>query len=404
LPNSVQRTKVYDMQNHTWVDDLNPFLIQFSDTFGIRWYGLAYMTGFILGAWLMIFIARRGRRTLPEALVADFITYVVLGTMIGGRVGYVLFYAPDLLTNFSTKVTLFGIDFNHFWGALAVWEGGMASHGGIIGVLLATMLFARKHKLDWMNLGDLTVLGGALGIFCGRCANFINGELMGRPAPADLPWAVKFPLDIYKWADYEPSKLQSLAPVAETVGVQPAQWLIWAQTYSTNSAAYRGVRHTLDLIINRIQFQHDPKVIAAIEPLLLPRHPSQLYEALLEGLFLFAVCFWVWRKPRKPGVVGGIFLTLYAAVRIFGEQFRMPDAHIENQEFTHFGITRGQLLSFAMLLASAAVLLWVSRRKAEKIAGWGPEAQALRAADLTATTSGATGRTTVKTSSKKRGK
>ena len=181
-----------EMDNTTaWVHNLDPFLIQFSGNFGVRWYGLAYMTGFIVGAMIMTFIAKRGRRTLPADQVTDFITYVVLGVMIGGRVGYALFYSPELIMDFKSTFP--------FWGVLEVWHGGMSSHGGIIGIVLISLLYARRHKIYWLHLADLTTLGGTVGIFCGRIANFINGELMGRPAPINLPWAVKFPQDIYHW-------------------------------------------------------------------------------------------------------------------------------------------------------------------------------------------------------------
>src|ERR1035437_3608400 len=116
------------MGNPVWVHNLNPFLIRFTETVGVRWYGLAYLSGFVTGAMIITFIAKRGRSTLNPELITDFITYVVLGTMIGGRLGYALFYGPDLLTDFSSRFP--------YWGVLRVWEGGMASHGGIAGILV----------------------------------------------------------------------------------------------------------------------------------------------------------------------------------------------------------------------------------------------------------------------------
>jgi prolipoprotein diacylglyceryltransferase len=140
-----------------WVHNLDPFLIQFTEQIGVRWYGLAYLSGFFVGFWLISLIARRGlvavdgSRSLPEERIGDFVLAVVIGTMLGGRVGYALFYSQDLVTDFSTRFP--------FWGVLRVWEGGMASHGGMLGIIFAAVYFARKNGFDWMNLGDLTTLG-----------------------------------------------------------------------------------------------------------------------------------------------------------------------------------------------------------------------------------------------------
>lgn len=364
----------------TWVHNLDPFLIQFSDSIGIRWYGMAYLAGFILGGMLMIFIAKRGRRTISPEMITDYITYLVLGTMIGGRLGYALFYGPDLLTDFSTRFP--------FWGVLRVWEGGMASHGGIIGIILAAWLFARRHKLNWLHLGDLTVLGGSVGIFFGRIANFINGELFGRETVSHAPWAVKFPGEMYLWLKHDaekklsdlsagPDLLPRLNDAVAAIGVKLDQWQQWMAQVRTSRHSQIEIQMVIDQLIHAVQNGNE-QVQMALAQVLSPRHPSQLYEALLEGAVLFAVAFLFWRKPRKPGVVGAVWLTVYAIVRIIGEQFRMPDAHIG---FQLFGLTRGQWLSIAMFAASVAFLIWTSRRKAEVIAGWGPEAQKLRSED-----------------------
>ncbi len=371
------------MAPNVWVHNLNPFIIQLGDNFGLRWYGMAYMAGFLAGAAVMIFMANRGRRTLSVEQITDFVTYCVLGVMIGGRLGYVFFYSPDLLTSFKAHLSLMipgtsiGFQTDHFWSAIAVWEGGMASHGGIIGLMVASVLFARKNKLDWLHLGDLTCIGGTIGIFCGRIANFVNGELMGREAPATLPWAVKFPADMHRWLGYEPEKLASIKEAASKIGIAPDQWIEWCNQFRVNSQASSQVQGIVDRLILEVQ-KNNAAVTDALAQILPPRHPSQIYEALLEGVFLFIVLFLFWKKPRKPGVVGALFLTLYSVVRIIGENFRMPDAHIMTQEFTHFGVTRGQVLSFGQFLLSFAFLIWCMRRPADVIAGWGPEAQRLK--------------------------
>lgn len=366
--------------NNVWVHNFDPFLIQFSETFGIRWYGMAYLTGFAVGAALMIFLARRGRGTLKAEQVMDFITYVVVGTMLGGRLGYALFYSPDLLTDFSWKPP--------FWGLLRVWEGGMASHGGILGVILAAVIFAKRHKLDWRHLGDLTVLGGSVGIFFGRIANFINGELFGREAGPSTPWPVKFPGEMHLWFEHDlekkladvnagPDLLPRMSEAVQKIGISAEQWMQWTTQVRTSGVARGSIQSAIDRIIFEIQNGNEA-LRTALGAQLTPRHPSQLYEALLEGLLLFIVAFFFWRKPRKPAVVGGLWLTLYACVRLIGEQFRMPDAHIGYQLF---GLTRGQWLSLGMLTASLVLWIHAARREAPVISGWGPEAQRLRSSE-----------------------
>lgn len=361
-----------------WVHQLDPFLIQFSEQIGVRWYGLAYLTGFFVGFFIMTLIARRGlvaddgTRTLPEEKLGDYLLAVVLGTMIGGRVGYALFYSQDLLTDFSGSFP--------FWGVLRVWEGGMASHGGMLGIILAAVWYARRNKQDWMNLGDLTTLGGSLGICAGRIANFINGELYGRPIPsADsffARFAVKFPTEPYLWLKYDaekaisdssPDLLPRLANAAQAVGIESSRWLDAASRVRTSLGARAEIQNGIQKMIEATQ-SHNQAVIDALQQVLTARHPYQIYGALLEGLLLFIIAGAVWYKPRKPGVVGGVWLVAYAIVRICTEHFRMPDAHIGYQLL---GLTRGQWLSVAMLLGSLGVLIYALKRDKPKIGGWG---------------------------------
>lgn len=326
----------------------------------------------------MILIARRGlvaadgSRSLTEEKTGDFLLAVVLGTMIGGRFGYTIFYSPELLTDFSSTFP--------FWGALRVWEGGMASHGGMLGIILAAVWFARRNKQDWMNLGDLTTLGGSLGICAGRIANFINGELYGRPiheaAAFGAKWAVKFPSEAYLWLKHDAEKpISSAAPdllprlqnAAEAVGVSANNWLDLVSRVRTSGAARNEILAVIQKIIAATE-QHNQAVVDALQLVLTARHPYQIYGALLEGLLLFLIVIIVWRKPRKPGVVGGIWLVSYALVRILTETFRMPDAHIGYQLL---GLTRGQWLSVAMLLGSLGILIYALKRKTLPIGGWG---------------------------------
>lgn len=166
-----------------WVHDLDPFLFQFGDGFGIRWYGLAYLFGLLAGWWLMRRWSRRGLIPMNDKQAGDLVMYIGIGMIVGGRLGYCLFYQPSLFVTW--------LDHLPFWGALAINEGGMASHGGIVGFFVAGWLFARKHRIPLWVLGDGVATAIPLGIMAGRLANFINGELWGRTT--DVPWGVIFP-------------------------------------------------------------------------------------------------------------------------------------------------------------------------------------------------------------------
>lgn len=166
-----------------WVHDLDPFLWEFGDDVGIRWYGLAYLFGLLAGWWLMRRWSRKGLVPMDDKQVGDLVMYIGVGMIVGGRLGYCLFYKPELFVTW--------MDHLPFWGALAINEGGMASHGGIIGFFVGGCLFARKHGIAYRVLGDCVATGITIGIMAGRLANFINGELWGRTT--DVPWGVIFP-------------------------------------------------------------------------------------------------------------------------------------------------------------------------------------------------------------------
>ncbi len=349
-----------------YVHTLDPFALQFGEGLGLRWYGLSYIAGFVAAYLLMRWLTRRGRTQLGVVQIADFIVAVAVGTVVGGRLGYCVFYDPRLLADFS-PITLWGAEVP-MWGAVKIWDGGMASHGGLLGIVAASMLYARRHRLSPLHLLDLCALSAGIGIFFGRVANFINGELLGRTADMKLPWLVKFPQEILDYPAYAPEKLPQLTPIVHTLGpeplgLEPARWL----TYEPGV-----VRAVLQRIVDATQLKTPlaAEVVAQLRPILEARHPSQLYAAMLEGAFVFASLFILWRKPRKPGVIGGWFLILYAIVRVFDEQFRRPDLHIQDQEFAMLGVTRGQLLSVAMLLAGIAYLWLSNRRKVERMGGW----------------------------------
>ena len=345
-----------DLWPNSYFHNLSPFLIQFSENFGIRWYGLSYLLGFFLGYRFILWLSRRGLTALRPEQAADFVFCVALGTVIGGRLGYCVFYSPELLMHFEASFP--------FWGVLAINKGGMASHGGIIGIFLATLIFARRHRLPFLQLLDLNTIGGTLGIFFGRIANFINSELVGRQAPPGLPWAVKFPKDILHWGTDDPTRLPYLGPAAEHLGISSQKW---QELLATRGLPGNQLDRVLEAIVQRVE-SGDPIIKGLIAPYLVGRHPSQLYAALLEGGLIFIILFLAWMRPRKPGVVAGLFLTIYPIVRIFGEQFRMPDPGIG---FQLWGLTRGQWLSVIMIALTLGLLIYWSTRKTELVGGWG---------------------------------
>lgn len=341
------------------VHNFDPFALQISGDFGIRWYGLSYMMGFICAYLLIKWLAARQRVGLSEQMVGDFITYAAIGTLVGGRLGYVIFYGPDLFFKFKSTFP--------FWGVLAVNEGGMASHGGMIGIVVGCLLYARKYSINALYLFDLVAVAGPIGVFFGRIANFINGELVGRPCDPSFPLAVKFPQDIYSWPQQGVTKLSELTPVVEKIGMQSSQWQDLLARFPTDFSARETVYETLNKIVLGIQNGNDA-ARDAIAPLLTARYPSQLFEAVGEGLFLFVVLFLLWRRPRKPGFVAAVFIILYAIVRITGEEFRMPDAHIG---FQWLGLTRGQWLSAAMFVVGLILMFIWNRASTLQVPGWG---------------------------------
>jgi phosphatidylglycerol:prolipoprotein diacylglycerol transferase len=253
-------------------------LIRFHGAFGIRYYGLAYVLGFA-GGWLLLHAAaRRGRSPVKGEALDDLIFAAVAGVLVGGRLGSILLY--DGWQRFVADPL----------SVLKVWEGGMASHGGFIGVILALAWFAHRRKVPFLQLGDLIVSVVPLGLLFGRLANFVNGELWGKPAT--VPWAVIF----------------------SNTGGGP-----------------------------------------------MPRHPSQLYEAALEGALMLAWVQWrFWRTEvirRQPGRLGGEFLAGYALVRMFGELFREPDASLI------LGLSRGTFYSVFLLAAGVALVIFTPKTK-----------------------------------------
>jgi len=243
----------------------------------LRWYGLMYMISFILGYFILKKYARYRKLELSTDDLYDLLFYLILGVMIGGRLGYVLFY--DLNNYLLQPLTIF-----------AIWQGGMSFHGGFIGVILAAWWICRRKGWNFWEIADLVSVAVPVGLGLGRIGNFINGELFGRPTT--VAWAMVFP-------DGGP----------------------------------------------------------------LPRHPSQLYEALLEGLVLFFVLRWLYRKNLYPGTVFWGLVTFYGVFRFLVEFVREPDAHIG----LDLGpLTRGQLLTFPMIVIGLTMMIIFARRHPEQ--------------------------------------
>jgi len=288
-----------------YLHKLDPFIFRVTETFGPRWYGMAYVAAFLCGYALLSWLSKRGYADLPQRQVSDFITWAALfGVMAGGRIGYVLFYKPEMLRDPLSIVR--------------IWEGGMSAHGGIIGLVLFTLYYSRKHNISWTNLGDNLCVTAPIGLFFGRCANFINGELYGRAATV-LPWAVQFPKEML---DAENAAVAERA-VALT---QPIDLALSSP----------------DAVVDALAT--NPQVESALRTVLTPRHPSQLYEALIEGALLFLILWIVRTRMKQPnGVITGLFLSLYAIFRIVVEYYREPDSPMIGM------FTRGQFFSFFLV-------------------------------------------------------
>ena len=330
--------------------------------FAIRWYGLSYVLGFVCAYLILWTLAKRRVILIQPSRVADVMVYVIFGVLIGGRLGYALLgYDPTILWTFT--------DSPPFWNLLAIQKGGMASHGGMIGVIAATWFISRgfknadgtvEGKIDWKHFTDMLALCTPIGFFFGRIANYINGELLGKviaPAGQPGPWySVRFPQELLGWsADGTRGK--------HTPSLSPDQFDKLDELVRSTARPKESWNSALEHLVARAS-EHR----AQLEPLLSARHPSQLYAALLEGV---AVCVVVWvvaARPRKAGVVGGWWLLSYGVARIIGEVWRLPDAQFT--EGRPLGLSRGQWFSAAMVAAGIAAVVICSRKAGPKLMGW----------------------------------
>ncbi|GMM92038.1 prolipoprotein diacylglyceryl transferase [Qipengyuania sp. MTN3-11] len=258
--------------------------------FTLRWYSLAYLAGIVLGYWHLSKMVKAPGSPMAQRHADDLFFYCTLGIILGGRLGYALFYRPELFADFSHGGLM-------PWGLLRLWDGGMSFHGGVIGVLAAIAWVSLRGGLNWLRVCDYIAVNVPFGMMFGRLANFVNGELYGRPT--DVAWAMVFPSD----------------------------------------------------------------------PLGLARHPSQLYQAALEGALMIAILlplFWYTRARYRPGLLVGVFTTGIAAARFVNEFFRAPDAHLA-YVVAESGLSRGQWLSLPMIAVGLGVIAYsLTRRPASE--------------------------------------
>ena len=354
---------------------LDPFLVEFPRTWpvaGIRWYGLAYAVGFLVG-WAMVrWVAGRPWSPIPKHRVGDLMFAVILGVLLGGRLGYALFYEPSLFITTSSSAP--------YWNLLAINKGGMSSHGGMIGVIIAVAIFARRNKIPALHILDIGSMGCAPGLFFGRIANFINGELHGRALAdqANPPWwSMKFPQEMYEWLptlvnrrmEWRQDKLEPLTQIVDRAGVSAADYHDAIQSVAANpNRPPEGALDFLNHAIGHLVVQTQSGNVALIEglrPILTAFYPSQLIQAFTDGPVLLACLILIWLQPRKPGVVGSWFLIIYGMLRIVTEFFREPDQGVA----LIMGLSRGQLLSLLMSLIGVVCLFIAMQRNASKLGG-----------------------------------
>jgi phosphatidylglycerol:prolipoprotein diacylglycerol transferase len=262
--------------------------------FTLRYYSLAYLAGIVLGYWHLSKMVKAPGAPMAQRHADDLFFYCTLGIILGGRLGYAAFYKPELFTHFTSGEAV-------SWDLLRLWDGGMSFHGGVIGTTLAIAWVSWRGKLSFIRVCDYIAVNVGFGMLFGRIANFINGELWGRPT--DVAWAMIFPTDPYG----------------------------------------------------------------------LPRHPSQLYEALLEGALVIAVMlplFWKTRARYRTGLLVGVFTMLIASARFIVEFFREPDAELAHR-VAETGLSQGQWLSIPLILAGLVVVVWALRRP-ELASGYKP--------------------------------
>ncbi|MFD2158459.1 prolipoprotein diacylglyceryl transferase [Rubritalea tangerina] len=345
-----------------YVHDLNPVIFEITDSIKLRWYGFAYLLAFVAGYLLLKWMGDKKLWVLPGKVAGDFIAYAaVFGVFLGGRIGNVLIYQREELMNDPLVI-------------FRVWEGGMASHGGILGLLIFTFVYARMKKVSWTALGDGLCVVAPLGIMFGRLANFINGELYGR-VDKTFAWAMKFPNALWDKNTVEgtkPNLTQAAAARADKGGEYTQyydQMIEGSDAYfdgalkegTAEYEAYAALMSRKAEMLNKA-VRENPEVKDAVAYYLEPRYPSQLFQAALEGLLLFLILFVMRVKFPKlaHGVLTGLFFIFYAIFRISMENFREPET--ANLMLLGTEWTMGQFLSLFMIAIGLAFILGAKLR------------------------------------------
>lgn len=325
----------------TYFHNISPYLWHFPGSqFGIRWYGFSYLLGIVAGYLLLRYLSRKGKFPIALPQIADFVLMLgIVGVIGGGRLGHVFFYDPQLLLDFGTSVP--------FWGVLRIYDGGMSAHGGVIGVILVLIFWSWRYKVSFWRIGDAVVMVVPLGLMFGRIANFINGELYGKVTK--VAWAVQFPQEL----KFPPDSPTEPRVTDATLNTMLDSLLAKHPEYETL------LRFPRQGLIDLAQRGEQP-IINALQTILPTRHPSQLYECLLEGVLLFVLVWSVGMWAKRPGLAGATFMLGYPVMRIIGEQFRVGDAPILllGREFS-----LGEIYSAVMFLAGVVVLALVWLRK-----------------------------------------
>ena len=349
------------MARWTYYHDLSPFLWQITGSFGLRWYSLAYIMGAVGAYFLGRYYINRGRLDIPLGQLMDVVTYGAIGAIVGGRLGYCLFYGPHLFLDFNSSFP--------FWGVLKIHEGGMASHGGIVGLIVSLGIFSKVRGVSFFSLIDLSALAGTFGAFLGRIANFINGELWGHVIQKKALLGVKFPSELSMWSHYIDrykdqlvSLKEALPALAKFQGGQNTlpdafTWENWVQMALSDTYYRQKVSVVTRKLYEASQLYYEP-VQAALASLLPLRHPSQLYQSFCGGLLTFSIICLIWLKPQKPGLVSFVAMICYLSFRLITEMFRVPDAFLG---YRMGGLTQGQLLSLCGFLFALTYGVFVFR-------------------------------------------
>jgi phosphatidylglycerol:prolipoprotein diacylglycerol transferase len=351
----------------SYFHDLSPIIFTISGDFAVRWYGVSYVVGFVIAYIVLYKLSKRGLIMLPAQRVPDAMMVIILGTLLGGRLGYaILGYDPSLLYTFTSSFP--------YWNMLALQKGGMASHGAMIGLVIAAWIVSRGFKPDrdpqgpregvcsTFHVMDYLALTAGFGLFFGRIANFVNGELLGaiitKPGEKGPWYSVQFPQELSGWLSPLARDVKSHTPELSVEQMGKLNELV--TSVQRVGQSWTDALHSI--------IAHPGAYRAQLEPLLSSRHPSQLYQAIAEGLVLTIFVWIVWARPRKAGVVASCWLMLYGVLRIVTEIWRLPDAQFTDGR--PLGLSRGQWFSAAMVGFGLLVLIWSVKRAGPRIGGW----------------------------------